>query len=273
MNKNNPYQVLEVAENASDEEIRKIYLDKIKQFHPDKFVDGKEKKEAEEKCKEINAAYEQINTQEKRANFNHQQPFGFDMSGGDFNEVINNLFKQFGNVGRFGFGGGGHFHQEVTRSLDVDVESAFHGCEKEFYIEGKKIKLQIKPGINNHSGFKIKVNDNYVLNLVVNLVDSQNIKIKNIERGETLSEVVVPFWMPIIGGEATVDVFGEKIKVKVPSDRGFFQHLILKYKGYYFDESRRGDHTLYVIPEFPKKVTKKEEGLYRQLRGIYGEKK
>ena len=54
----NPYKVLGVSENATQEEIRSAYLDLVKKYHPDKYMDNPLKELAGEKLKEINEAYE-----------------------------------------------------------------------------------------------------------------------------------------------------------------------------------------------------------------------
>ncbi len=57
---NNPYSVLGVSPNASDEEIKKAYRELAKKYHPDAHGDNPLKELAEEKMKEINLAYEEI---------------------------------------------------------------------------------------------------------------------------------------------------------------------------------------------------------------------
>ena len=54
----NPYKVLGVSENATQEEIRAAYLALVKKYHPDKYTDNPLKELAGEKLKEINQAYE-----------------------------------------------------------------------------------------------------------------------------------------------------------------------------------------------------------------------
>lgn len=54
----NPYKVLGVSQNASQEEIRKAYLALVKKYHPDRYTDEGMKELANEKLKEINQAYE-----------------------------------------------------------------------------------------------------------------------------------------------------------------------------------------------------------------------
>ncbi len=54
----NPYKVLGVSEDATQEEIRAAYLSLVKKYHPDKYTDNPLKELANEKLKEINEAYE-----------------------------------------------------------------------------------------------------------------------------------------------------------------------------------------------------------------------
>lgn len=55
-----PYQVLGVSHNASDEEIKKAYRKLIRKYHPDANVNNPNKAEAEEKFKQVQTAYDQI---------------------------------------------------------------------------------------------------------------------------------------------------------------------------------------------------------------------
>lgn len=57
---NNPYEVLGVNQNATDEEIKHAYRELAKKYHPDNYADNPLSDLAEEKMKEINEAYDTI---------------------------------------------------------------------------------------------------------------------------------------------------------------------------------------------------------------------
>ena len=65
MKTENPYKVLGVSENATDEEVKKAYRDLVRKYHPDKYVDNPLADVAAEKMKDINAAYDQIQKDRK----------------------------------------------------------------------------------------------------------------------------------------------------------------------------------------------------------------
>lgn len=56
----NPYEVLGIKPNATQDEIKSAYRKLIKQYHPDKFIDNPLKNLAEEKMIEINKAYDTL---------------------------------------------------------------------------------------------------------------------------------------------------------------------------------------------------------------------
>ena len=57
---NDPYKVLGVRRDATDEEIKKAYYELARKYHPDNYTNNPLTDLVEEKMKEINEAYEQI---------------------------------------------------------------------------------------------------------------------------------------------------------------------------------------------------------------------
>lgn len=80
----NPYQVLGVSPDASDEEIKKAYRKLAKKYHPDLNPGDAE---AARKMQEINAAYEQIKNPEKATpNRGNAGGYGYDPFGGFYGQ-------------------------------------------------------------------------------------------------------------------------------------------------------------------------------------------
>ncbi|OUQ80568.1 DnaJ domain-containing protein [Flavonifractor sp. An100] len=76
-----PYSVLGVSQNASDEEIKKAYRELARKYHPDNYQNNPLADLAEEKMKEINEAYEAINKQRSSGGGSYQQS-GSNYGGG-----------------------------------------------------------------------------------------------------------------------------------------------------------------------------------------------
>ena len=152
MNKN-PYEVLGVAKNANDDEIKKAYHKLVMKYHPDRNPGDKD---AEEKFKEVNNAFDILKDPQKRAaydrfgdaafgagngasaGFGGGNPFGgaggfhFDMGGGaGMEDILREAMRGFG-FGGFGDDmGGGRARQQRGRdlldSVTIDLKDAYFG--------------------------------------------------------------------------------------------------------------------------------------------------
>ncbi|HZK28597.1 MAG TPA: J domain-containing protein [Clostridia bacterium] len=56
----NPYSVLGVSSEATEEEVRDAYRELVRRYHPDQFEDQRAKELADAKMREINVAYDEI---------------------------------------------------------------------------------------------------------------------------------------------------------------------------------------------------------------------
>ncbi len=83
-----PYSVLGVSQNASDEEIKKAYRELARKYHPDNYQNNPLADLAEEKMKEINEAYEAITKQ--RSGGSYQSSTGYSGGQGSYSSASRN---------------------------------------------------------------------------------------------------------------------------------------------------------------------------------------
>lgn len=144
------YEVLGVSKSASEDEIKKAYRKTAKKYHPDLHPDDKE---AEEKFKECNEAYEVLSDPQKKARYDQ---FGFagvdpNYGGGgaggygggygfDGDIDLGDIFSSFfgGGSGFGGFGGRNpnapQKGRDITISVTLTFEEAAKGCKKSIEV-------------------------------------------------------------------------------------------------------------------------------------------
>lgn len=67
----NPYEVLGISENATEEEIKKAYKALVKKYHPDKYQNNPLADLAEEKLQEVNEAYDMLMKKGSSSSYNY----------------------------------------------------------------------------------------------------------------------------------------------------------------------------------------------------------
>ena len=78
----NPYEVLGISENASEEEIKKAYKELVKKYHPDKYQNNPLADLAEEKLQEVNEAYDMLMKKSNTSGYSYGYGGGSNYSGG-----------------------------------------------------------------------------------------------------------------------------------------------------------------------------------------------
>lgn len=140
----NPYDVLGVSKDASDDEIKKAYRKLSKKYHPDlNHEEG-----AEKKFKEVNEAYEILSDPQKKAQYDQfgstgQQGFGSGAGGygnfGGFDDFSSSGFEDI--FGSFFGGGAGQSRSKNAPRQGRDLQYEMHLTFEEA-IFGKKTEIE-----------------------------------------------------------------------------------------------------------------------------------
>ena len=123
MNKD-PYQVLGVSRDATDDEIKKAYRKLCMKYHPDANIDNPNKAEAEEKFKEVQQAYETIMKKDTAG-------FGSYGDAGSYGNTGSGSYGGYGNFGGFGGFGGFGAQEELPPELRAAANYIRNGYYKE----------------------------------------------------------------------------------------------------------------------------------------------
>ncbi|HEX5711358.1 MAG TPA: J domain-containing protein [Sulfuricurvum sp.] len=246
------YTTLEIAPGASEAEIKKAYRKLARQYHPDVNKDPS----AEEKFKEINAAYEVLSDKEKRAKYDQ---YGDSMFGGqnfhdfsrsqggnvDLDEILRSMFSQGGggfgggSFGGGGFGGfGGGFGGSINLDLDANVTVPFAvavlGGKHTISLSGDSFDIKIPAGIK--SGEKLRVrgkgkkHGSQVGDLYLKIDISPNHEYER--EGDTLVKTFnVPLYAALFGGKVSVQTLDKEVTLKVPENTKNGQRFRLKEMG------------------------------------------
>jgi len=143
MSKRDLYEILGVAKEASQDDIKKAYRKLAMKHHPDRNPDDKS---AEEKFKEVQAAYDILSDEEKRAAYDRYGHAAFEQGGGGpggfgagaggasfsdiFGDVFGDIFGGGGGRGR----GGPQRGADLRYTLEISLEDA---------VKGTKVQIKV----------------------------------------------------------------------------------------------------------------------------------
>ena len=132
-----PYSVLGISRDASDEEIKKAYRKLSRKYHPDANINNPNKAQAEEKFKEVQQAYEQIMKEKE---------YG---TSGNYNS--------YGGFGGFGGQSQSTYQDEeaIRRQAAANPEPTFSGGdERAFLLKSAKRAVVLSVGDGEYGTWK-----------------------------------------------------------------------------------------------------------------------
>jgi len=283
------YDILGISKNASLTDIKAAYRRQALKWHPDR----NKSKEATEKFKGINKAYEVLSDPKKKEMYDQygadvferatagagagpqsysyrQGPFtytyttsagggspfeNFDFGG--FSDPFE-IFEQF-----FGFQSpfSGERRRQSRRSvyeINLTFEEAAKGVERETVIKGERKIIKIPAGVDN--GSRIRFSD-----FDVQVAIKPHPYFKR-EGQDIYFEKEISFPLAALGGVVEVPTVGEELKLKVRP--GIQSGTILRLRGQgivYPHSSRRGDQYVIFKIKSPDKISPKARRLLEEL--------
>lgn len=247
------YETLEVSDSATPDEIKKAYRRLARKYHPDVNKDPK----AEEKFKEINAAYEVLSNAEKKQQYDQ---FGDSMFGGqnfhdfargqgsgvDLDEILRQMFggggfgsSGFSQGGFSGFGGFGNqgfaepdldTHAQITIPFDVSIL----GGKQHISLNNDSFDIKIPEGINDGQKIRAKGRGKSYqgkrgdLIIKINVASSPEYE----REGSTLIKSFnIPLKTALFGGKVEIKTIHKTITLKVPQNTKENQRFRVKELG------------------------------------------
>jgi curved DNA-binding protein len=294
------YKILGVERNASEDDIRKAYRKLAMKYHPDRNPNDKQ---AEERFKEINEAYQVLSDTNKRTHYdrlgsdysNWQQrgapgDFNWDQYGGFPGGVrvdYGDLDDLFGGAGGFSdffrtiFGRGAEGVGTGTRTrarqqpqgyqqeLAITLDEAYNGTTRLLQSDGKQKQVRIPAGVR--TGSKVRVAgagpNGLDLYLIVEVQDDKRFE----RRGNDLhTAATVDVFTAVLGGEADVETLGGKIKLNVPAGTQPEQVFRLAGRGMpsVKNANEKGDLYVRLKVQIPKYLSPKQRELLEEASRI-----
>ncbi|MFT6320627.1 MAG: curved DNA-binding protein [Granulosicoccus sp.] len=306
MNYKDYYKLLGVKKDASQKEIKKAYRKLAAKYHPDK---NQGDKAAEEKFKEINEANEVLGNADKRKKYDTLGTNweAYQQGGGDWQQHAqqgrqkkgrNYTFEgdpsdYFGNSGQssffdmfFGEGDAENFSggsrrkrsfrgQSIEAEMPVTLLEAYEGSKRTFELNGKKMRITIKPGSYDGQRICIKGKGHPSPNggaagdlfIIFKITSDQRFQRKGTD---LIYNIDVDLYTAILGGKIEVPTMTSSLKITIPKGSESGKTLRLKSKGMpvYGKDNQYGNLLVTLNITLPKNLTIEEEELFEKLKGL-----
>lgn len=294
------YELLGVDKSASSAEIKKAYRKLAKKYHPDLHPDDKE---AQDKFKEINEAYEVLGDEEKRKkydqfgrNYNFQGGQNFDPSaydfgpfqgtggngGSGFSDFFNLFFGgeaggrttssrgmsfDLGSLFQGGRGKDAKSRARYDTEITISLEQAFHGGERDLLcrIGGEEKRVLVKWPQGMKDGKKIKIRGE-AFGISGDLFVTVHVSDFSKVKGLDFEVPLSLYpWQAYFGCKKTVETPEGRIKIRVPAGINSGKKIRIPGKGFINRKGDRGD--LYFVANLvnPTELSSEQKRLYQAL--------
>jgi curved DNA-binding protein len=274
------YETLGVARGADAEEVKRAYRKLARKYHPD----VSKERNAEEKFKNVQEAYEVLKDSDKRAAYDQlgrdyrsgqqfrpppdwEQRFGH--SGGqrfsDLNGFSDFFSSLFGTAGGGGAGGGSQPETDGGQ-VEVSVEEAYAGTRRRVAIHengrARLVDVQIPAGVTDGQALRIgAAGGRGALILRVKL---RSHPIFVLQGKDVQIELPLAPWEAALGAKVAVPTLGGTVELTIPAGAQAGQKLRLRGRG--FPGVPSGDQFVIVKIVTPSAETPQAKEAYERMR-------
>ena len=285
------YKVLGVANDASQQEIKRAYRELAKKYHPDL---NKDNPQAKAKFQEINEANEVLSDPEKRRKYDE---YGENWKHSEEFEAQRNRdtggFSGFGGFGDFGRSAGndsgfsdffeqlfgGAFRstrqqraRDLETTLQLTLKEAATTHKQILEINGEKIAITIPAGIADGQKIRIKgrggksADGTQRGNLYITFRIEPDTQLTR-NGNDLFTTVTADIYTLVLGGEIVVPTLSGSIRVKVRPGTQPDSKLRIKGKGFpvYRHESESGDLIVTLRLQLPQ-LNEKQKTLLKEMK-------
>jgi curved DNA-binding protein len=272
------YEILGVTRGADADELKRAYRKLARKYHPD----VSKEKNAEDKFKEVQEAYEVLRDAEKRAaydqlgrNFRNGQQFRpppdwsarYGSAGGQRFSDLNGFSDFFSSLfGGSGIGGASGPAEADAGHLDVTVEEAFAGTKRRVALNEngrqRQVDVQIPAGVTEGQSlriagvagrasliFRIRLREHHLYEVV-----GKDVQI----------ELPLAPWEAALGAKVAVPTLGGTVELTVPAGAQSGQKLRLRARG--FPGTPGGDQIVTIKLVTPAAQTPSAKEAYERMK-------
>jgi curved DNA-binding protein len=272
------YQTLGVPRGADAEEIKRAYRKQARKFHPD----VSKEKNAEEKFKEVQEAYEVLRDADKRAAYDQlgrdyrpgqqfrpppdwEQRFG--QAGGqrfaDVNGFSDFFSSLFGAGGSAGAANGYAQAEQEGSPIEVSVPEAYAGTRRRVSVQeggrSRLVDVHIPPGVIDGQALRVGGRSAFILRIKL-----RPHPIFVLEGRDVAVELPLAPWEAALGAKVEVPTLGGTVELTIPAGAQAGQKLRLRGRG--FPGTPPGDQFVVVKIVTPAADTLQAKEAYERMR-------